>query len=537
MNMNYSQHLSKWALGFALLPVACGGVAESGDDELEIVEEGKADNYYSSVAAEFKVTGALPVALTAEEFADEKLRTDKAIRRVTAFGLYLTTYVTAKFEGIDKNGDGVISEDERFFHNMGYGGFQAMVRNQTAQTLSITADAQGGGYTATFSLDLAGPRNLLTKIPGERLTSAGGGLRFDVRMPKGATMSPTDVPRTDIRRFNPETHVGELETVRVTANANPTVGNAYPPYAAFLADGVFDITLFFGHDYNKDRSDLREAREAFATLKELGFAAPAANFDALTSESGPFTRTLRANGKSVRAEVRIFHSNMFETARQKQHDLALAEITARDVFFYNGHAGPYFGFYMDEARAATVNYGEFATAPFKADKQQLVIAQGCQTYSQYADMLYASPAKDEANLDVITTVNYSYGEGTLGILRNLLGVTSSGALRPADYYRIVEDLNSEWLNNYKEVFYGVMGIDGNPRIHPFANIEALGKECRRVSDCGDSSGNVCVKATSRGKKACGVVSLAAAACPSGTTFRQVASGTMIKAGACLRTAP
>ena len=28
-----------------------------------------------------------------------------------------------------------------------------------------------------------------------------------------------------------------------------------------------------------------------------------------------------------------------------------------------------------------------------------------QTYSQYADMLYASPAKSEDNLDVVTTVN------------------------------------------------------------------------------------------------------------------------------------
>jgi hypothetical protein len=49
-------------------------------------------------------------------------------------------------------------------------------------------------------------------------------------------------------------------------------------------------------------------------------------------------------------------------------------------------------------------------APFTA-KQQLVLAQGCQTYSQYADMIYASPVKDEPNLDVITTVNNSYGVG------------------------------------------------------------------------------------------------------------------------------
>ena len=38
---------------------------------------------------------------------------------------------------------------------------------------------------------------------------------------------------------------------------------------------------------------------------------------------------------------------------------------------------------------------------YGTDRQQLVIAQGCQTYSQYADVIYAHESKDESNLDVI----------------------------------------------------------------------------------------------------------------------------------------
>src|SRR6185436_10688728 len=103
---------------------------------------------------------------------------------------------------------------------------------------------------------------------------------------------------------------------------------------------------------------------------------PAATFEVLTADSGPFTRAARANGHDIRIDVRIFHSDMFKTARRAQHDLALTEIAARDVFFYNGHAGPYYGFYLDDAEAARVGYQEFATAGF-TDRQQLVLAQGC----------------------------------------------------------------------------------------------------------------------------------------------------------------
>ena len=40
-------------------------------DELHVVSPDKADDYYSGVATEYEVSGALPVAMTEADFADE----------------------------------------------------------------------------------------------------------------------------------------------------------------------------------------------------------------------------------------------------------------------------------------------------------------------------------------------------------------------------------------------------------------------------------------------------------------------------------
>ncbi len=522
------------ALGIAILftMVACVTEDELPADDMHVVSPDKADDYYSNVAAEFEISGVLPVEMTEEQFNDEAQRRDLATRRVTAYGLYLTAYLTSKFEGIDHNNDGEITDDEILFHNMGYGDFSAMVRNGTAEDMEVTGDAENG-YQTTFTIDVAGPTELMTMIPrAEGVQASVNELVFDLRMPAGASIDPSNVPRRDFRRFDPDEHQGELETVRGTMRPLPAVSNTYPQYAAFTSDGVYDLTLFFGHDYNESRSDLREAREAFGVLDRLDFTMPVNTFDDLTHESGAFVRNARANGRDIVIEVRIFHSEMFVDNRQVQHDLALSEIVARDVFFYNGHAGPYFGFYLDEAREATVNYWEFADAPFQADRQQLVIAQGCQTYSNYADMLYAHRDKSELNLDVITTVNYSYGQGTMGLLKNLIRLDRDDNHQPTDYYRMIANINATYYNNVYDVFYGVMGISENPQLHPYADLEAIGNACEAVSDCGDPTGNVCLATVEGGSRTCGAATLNGEACPEGTEFRNLASGSSITGGAC-----
>lgn len=508
---------------------ACGAPANAdGDEDLVAVSPGKADNYYSNVGAEFELTGSIPLVLTAEEAAD-KAKLDEAVaRRLTAVTLYLTAYLTAKFRGIDRNNDGVISDDEVFFRNEGYGDFKAMVRNFSTETLEISEVE--GSHIVRFTVDIAGPTDLLQKIPRADGQPAG---TFALQLPKGASIDPANVPRGTFRSFDPKGYSGELETILLAGRRLPDPANAYPQHRAFVEDGLFDITFFFGHDYNASRSDLEEARQTYDWLLRKGYSAPAGvrKFEDVGSDVGPFTRTLKAGGKDVRVEVRIFHAEQWLGRPAEQKQRLLDELVARDVFFYPGHAGPYFGFYIDGARAADVSYRSLASAPF-SDKQQLLVAQGCQTYGNYADMIYAHPQKSEGNYDVITTVNYSYGQGTLGVLEALVGVDGAGNHKPLDYYSLIGRINAEYWNREENVIYGVHGMDGNPQLHPWASPDRIGEACSRNVDCGDPNGNRCVS-TSSGKQ-CAAVALAAAACPTGSEYQLATSGTSIVGGLCVK---
>ena len=191
-----------------------------------------------------------------------------------------------------------------------------------------------------------------------------------------------------------------------------------------------------------------------------------------------------------------------------------------------------FLFYLSDDKPNDVTYTELAEIPLSA-KQQIFVAQGCQTYSQYADMLYANPAKSEDNLDVFTTVNFSYGMGTMELLENMLHVDYNGVYKPVTYGKMIRDLNADFWNEWKEVFYGVHGIDGNPQVHPFASLDMLGQVCESAADCGDTNGNVCVVPINGEQKACGAVALDGAECPAGATLAPLASGRTIDRFACL----
>lgn len=505
--------------------------ASEGDGELEIVDPGKADNYYSDVAKEYELSGTIDVDITEEEYNDPTERNRVISSRLTAVGLYLTTYLTDKIRGVDSNGNGEIDEDEVLFENMDYGGFKAMVRNYSVENEEVTA-TEDGTYEVQYTIDVAGPKDFpeaLAQNGGERTAD---GVEFSFQMPEGATSDPENVERGTIRDFSPSEYDGELETVELEAAPLPKIQNAYPHYRAFFEDGLYDITLFYGYDYNEPRGDLEDAEKAFESLESWGFDAPVAGFDQLESDSGPFVKTVESPGDEtpdeVEIEVRIFHAKMFEGEREYQREFALDRLRDSDVFFYNGHAGPYYGFLMESGSTADIeDYRELAEIEMK-DKQQLFVAQGCQTYSQYADMLYANPAKSEENLDVITTVNYSYGRGTMTLLENLVSTGQSGRHQPTPFYEIVQNLNGEFYNGMKDVFYGVMGIDGNPQLHPYGNPDAIGESCETAADCGPESGNVCAEGS------CAVRALAEGSCPGDAQFGYLGDGEQLETGICHR---
>ena len=510
-----------------LAGAGCIDEARQAEDLVE-VDDTKADDFYSNVAAEWEVRGTVKVKMTDAEFGDESKRKALVERRVTAVGLYLTAYVTDKFDGIDINNNGRIDEDEIFFRNEGYGGFHAMVRTMSGEAGNLTK-VSDGVYNLKFELDVAGPKNLTQLLPRVGTTSP---FKFELKMPEYAAVDPANVPRGTIRNWKPETETGPIETHAFSLVRLPTPKNAYPQYAEFVKDGVYDITMVFGYDYNTPRADVTEIRETYHHLVARGFTPPVASFDQLKADSGPFTLDATAGGKDVKIEVRLYYADMFEGQRAAQKQLIVDELVKRDVFFYNGHAGPYYGLYVDKDHAATVGYLEVANAPFTA-KQQLVIAQGCQTYSQYADMLYASPAKDESNLDVVTTVNYSYGVGTLDLFDGLTKLEGN-AHRPVDSYALVEQLNAQWINQAYEVFYGIMGITANPAVHPYAALDKIGATCTQASDCGDPDANLCIKKRVNSVGKVCAAKAVAKKCPAGTYYKQLAQGDTIVAAGCVK---
>lgn len=585
------------ALAVLLVLAGCAAPDAEPGAPVNRVPGGKADDFYSDVAAEFEVRGEVPVDVSPD--ADAAQRREAAQRRVDAVVLYLTTFVTKKIEG--------------FFTNLEYGGHAAMVRNRTAETLELIGEepidddtlrlraanelsyeeldavldrraAQGlvdgrpfatveevdavryvgpvaldrllelgqaafaagdGQLRVAFSVQLAGPRNLPTLL----------GEDFDLRMPDGAT-SDGEGSLSTVRSFDADEYTGELESVACTLSPVAEARNSYPAYDAYFADGVFDITMFQGHEYNDFRADLWEAFMAYyqmvyersyddsqldlldepdalvaemltETLGEQAedFADLVDRVARLHPDSGPLVGSITANGEPVRVEVRIFHSEMFRDDRAGQRQRALDEIAGRDVFFYNGHAGPWYGFYLDAAGDAQVDEEDFLTAAF-TDRQQLFVANGCQTYSQYADMVYAHPNKDESNLDVITTVNFSYGQGSDTLLSALVQTDWRGNHIAWSYGDLIREFNRIQINEDNQVFYGVTGIDGNARMHPYANLDTVGNACSWATECGDPNGNVC-------SGTCAAVALDADACPEGTSYARFANGDdVIQGGAC-----
>jgi hypothetical protein len=529
---------------------ACGGVAPP-ESVPSIVDEGKADDYYSDVADEYEVTGSVGVELDQETYADAELRKDAVTRRLSAVALYLTAYLSQKLFGVDLDGDGQIGPDERVLsdeENLGYGGFQAMVRNETIEETRLEGTPPSAGQRATlraaFRVVVAGPRDLARRLPRASGPVSATRTRFLLAMPVGATVDPGDVDAQEVRRFDPDKAAAAgvaVEQLELSLQRIPEPGDAFPRYQQFVADGVYDLTLVYGYDPNPKRYDLVEAKKGYEGLLRLGFQPPPGvdSFAALRADSGPFTRRLSAGGRAITVEARLFHSDQWagpsegRTARREaQRALILEELRRRDVFFYNGHAGPYEGMTLDPDGIAYVSRNDLTELELDEARAQLFVAQGCQTDAQYADALYATAAKDARNLDVITTVNYAYGEGTMALLENLVR-QDGDRHRPQSFYAIIAALNADPINRARDVYYGVIGLGDNGKLHPYADPARLGAACTSSAACGDPDGNWCVRAGQRAPF-CAPVTLAASGCPTGTRARQVASGGKIIGSVCVR---
>ncbi len=504
--------------------------APSLDQGLQVVDDGKADNFYSTTAREYTVEGDTTVTLEADLAGatdDAKLARARELANLknVVIGWFLNIYLQDK-ESQDAN-------------HTALPGYHAMVRDGGWSVDSLTAESDLE-YRYHFKLQVAGETNLLDAL---------GSPTFELAIGKisNADMARLDPehewfrdPQWDSASYDPaHFQPDKLEKLTLSFAAQPQSSDAYIDYNRLFADGELTVGVHFGWDY-WDRYDIKNSQRFYEWLMSNGFASPAsdyAHYDADTN--GPLTKTVHAGGRDVNVKVWVFHPGQPGVAPGPDPDTdqggdqlnadMYESLRSRDVVVFDGHSGNYYGFALANWRMTShgaIDYPQIASAEMPHD-YQIVLANGCQTYS-IGEAFWANPQKaDKSSLNIITTTTFS-DASTPDEVEKLMDALF---VHPAkSWNEVLTDQNGSWGIG---AMYGVHGLDANPRLHPFSDLSFEGKSCAADADCG-AEGNRCVhEGSSAG--ICAAICLDSSGCPDGTTCKALASGTSIVARACIPT--
>ena len=513
----------------AFTGAACAGGVHPDQDQGDgfAVAAGKEDNFYSLTAREFLVRGDSTVTIEESLAAaddDAKLARVKELvsMKHVAFAWFLSEYLVKK-ESDDANSD--------------WGGMGGLNKAGSYEDLDIEAvDART--YRFTFQHIVVGPDDLMQKLP---LVTDGAHRRFDlvIGKPSNAEMARLETNAEWYRSapwsdFNPATvREDQKETLSLTIEPERESTDAFFDYNALLADDVLDIDVHFGWDYHSEYH-VKHARSLFFWLGRRGYEAPVVNFDELTRTSGAFTRTLRAHGRDVEVRVRIFYGKTGSDTdpdtdaggRVLEEDMR-ASLATKDVIVYSGHSGPFYGFALGNWKRTSegdLDDSEMSTVLMPENRYQVILAEGCDTY-QIGQAFQNNPAKPGgAFVDVITTTQSSDAtspEAVQDLISRLTETDSSGEHRPRTMKSLIKDLDS--ISYWFKTWYGIHGIDDSPKLHPYADLEALCTTCRDSDDCG-GTGNACITiGENDGSKRCAAVCTDDSGCPTGYRCAEVAS--------------
>jgi hypothetical protein len=349
------------------------------------------------------------------------------------------------------------------------------------------------------------------------------------------------------------------ETVTVTAQKTPST-DGYPRYDLMFEDGVFEVAVHVGGDYNKEevkiccpdattgeqsckktacenscapvedacslpapegctkeklggRVDRWTAEQLVEVLKAEGFAHPAASYLDLAIDSPPFTKTFDFAGKPVEVRVKVVFPEIVPCGEeQKLVDAMKESLSTRELVIYAGHAGPGAGYVLDYQPRTELDDSVWATLPMP-EHYQVLAMYGCQTYSTYADAMYANPAKNDANLAVVTTVNTMWTNmglpGTTTLMFGMLMQEQATQRHlPVSWLNLLSWLNLQEQNAHTH--YGIHGVDSSPKLSPWVTTADLCKTCDSDSDCA-GGGNFCLSFPD-GTRGCGAVCTDSAGC-------------------------
>ena len=523
----------------ALLLAGCGGDAEVLEPGVtpapNVVPLGKEDNFLSPSAQEYLVEGTTTITLDEEDWdlsATEKLKAAKRLVpfKQIAIGWFLHSYIAPK-DGKDKNSK--------------YGGFNALTKNGAYEDLAIEP-IDDKSFSFTFRQELGGPLDLLSKLPVQ--LDGDGTATFDLVVGKPTNEQMTQLAINDEwyrekewEHFDPAQFPPEkLETVRLTITPQPRSLDAWPDYKRLFEDGEVTISIHFGWDYNAE-DHLRLSKKMYKWLVSAGYSSPAKDYESLTRKSGPFERTITADGETVSVKIWLFWGkpgtdtdpDTGAGGKKLEADMRTS-LEKREVIIYSGHSGPFYGFAL--ANWKKTDEGDLDDAEIPEldlpDTYQVILAEGCETYA-LGQAFWSNPAKsDRQNLDIITTTTYSTAtnaDPTKDFLEAMVGVDSEGRHHPVTYGQLLQDL--DW-NAWEPAMYGVHGIDDNPRLHPYANKAQFCDPCETDWDCGTAFGNVCVNLGTDGQ-ICSGECTADDGCPTGYTCAALAQKDTISGHACV----
>ena len=510
-----------------LLALALGACAErvadlpADDGEAVAVLPGKADDYLSPTSREYRLWGIGDVTLDdswrdADAEAREARVRELLGYRFKAYGHFINEYITDKGH-----------HDE----NREYGGFAGLIRTTSLDWITEPVDEAQMTWTFIWEFEMGGPRGLLEDLPVEPRDD--GSLAFGVTMPildEGA-LERDSYPKA----FDPETYEGELEEIEVAVEPIEESFDAWPEYHRLFADDRLDVLILVGGDYNDKRYDLLSAEEIFDWLKAEGYEHPAEAYTELTLESEPFRGEMQVEGRAVAIEITLLHPDIVPDEELDRLRERIVEAYATlDLVIYDGHAGQdpdYSGVVYHYKPRHAIKANDFAglTLP---DKYQIYVFNGCKTYNAYPEAVFKNPAKTTDNLDIISTVNFSWLSQQTFTTREFLYellATRGGQHDPRTYVEVLSAINerSNW-----NVYYGVHGLDDNPHLNPYADPDSLCMACGGDDEC-PGAGNRCVRLDE--ERVCGVECTTDDGCPPSHACVDVAVGSQITGGQCLPT--
>lgn len=440
---------------------------------------GKADNYISTNAAEYMLTGTVRLDLPAD-FSD----LDDVARetRVAELGDQVVDNLSGKArdrveEILSTANTDITQEDAKFFIYV-----KPSYQHANAAESVVVDDK----IDVSFTFQLVGSADLLKAIE-----SVEGGDHLEVEL----------------------TFEGQEITTEIQVAPVPST-DAFPKYNEIFEDGVYDITIIFGGDYNEERYDLETARWTVQFLRDSGWQNDqVTTFEDLRYDSKPFTLPVHLEGKDVEARVHIIHSQMDDDAGQPQsllRTLVEEAVKRSDVVIYSGHAGANAGMILDYAPRFELDDAEFDDVEMK-DGYQIWVFDGCNSYRTYVEALLENENRRYDNTNVVTTVNttpFSAGYEIINRFVHWLVLTDGlGNHIPVTWNTLLRGVN----DSFPDVHYGVHGIDANPKINP-NGAEAMCQACSSNEDCG-GGGNFCMNYS--GASGCSVACTTDAACGPG----------------------